>query len=181
MRIGPSLIASSRGHEVLLYEKAQELGGALHLAAAPPFKADMKRYLDWLIRQTQKSSVEIKLSTEATVDMIRKENPDVIIVALGAEPFIPDVPGIHHQNVVLAGAVDSGTASIGNNVVVVGAGGTVWDLSQWMLGQRTLSVSPTSCERRSPGSRKSRYRAEPGQATLQHKPPTWPLIYPRNH
>ena len=47
-----AIIASSRGHKVTLFEKEKELGGALRYAAAPSFKSDMKRYLDWLIKET---------------------------------------------------------------------------------------------------------------------------------
>jgi 2,4-dienoyl-CoA reductase-like NADH-dependent reductase (Old Yellow Enzyme family)/thioredoxin reductase len=117
-----AIIASSRGHQVTLYEKEKELGGTLRIAASPSFKADMKRYLDWIIKKTKKSSVEVKLSAEATADSVKDVKPDALIVAVGAEPIIPDIPGIKKFNVVWAGDVDTGKASIGEIVVVVGAG-----------------------------------------------------------
>ena len=61
-----ALVASSRGHQVTLYEREKELGGALRFAATPAFKADMKKYLDWMIKKTRQAPVEIKLSTRAT-------------------------------------------------------------------------------------------------------------------
>jgi len=118
-----AVVASSRGHRVTLYEKDNELGGALTLAAVHPFKADMKRYLDWLIKKTQESAaVEIKLSTEATADTVKTEKPDVLIVAVGAEPIIPDIPGVKKSNVVWVGDVARGKAVAGETVVVAGAG-----------------------------------------------------------
>jgi len=117
-----ALTASERGHDVILYEKGKSLGGALGYAASPPFKADMKRYLDWLVRQVMKSKVKVNLNSEAAAAGIKKENADVIIVAIGAAPFIPDIPGIKGNNVVLACDVDNGTAEVGNKVVVAGAG-----------------------------------------------------------
>jgi len=117
-----AIIASSRGHEVTLYEKEKELGGTLRVAASPSFKADMKRYLDWLIKKTQRSPVEIKLSTEVTADSIMSAKPDVLIVAVGAEPLIPDIPGIKKPNVVIANDVDTGKVKTGERVVVAGAG-----------------------------------------------------------
>jgi 2,4-dienoyl-CoA reductase-like NADH-dependent reductase (Old Yellow Enzyme family)/thioredoxin reductase len=117
-----ALIASSRGHQVTLYEKGKELGGTLRIAAAPSFKTDMKRYLEWMIRKIRKSPVKVILSTEATADSIRAEKPDVIIAAVGARPIVPDIPGIKKPNVVWAGDVDVGKVKTGERVVVAGAG-----------------------------------------------------------
>lgn len=119
-----ALTASSRGHEVVLYEKSDKLGGNLILASIPSFKADMKRYLEWLIRQTKKAAgVNVKLNTEATVDLVKAEMPDVLIVAVGAEPLIPDITGMDKSNVAWVGDILSGRkAVVGETVVVVGGG-----------------------------------------------------------
>jgi 2,4-dienoyl-CoA reductase-like NADH-dependent reductase (Old Yellow Enzyme family)/thioredoxin reductase len=131
-----ALVASSRGHKVTLYEKEKELGGTLRYAAAPSFKSDMKRYLDWMISQTMKSPVEVKSSTKATASTIKAARPDVIIVAVGAEPFIPDIPGIKKPNVVTANDVDSGKAKTGKKVVVAGAGLTGCETALHLAQQR---------------------------------------------
>jgi 2,4-dienoyl-CoA reductase-like NADH-dependent reductase (Old Yellow Enzyme family)/thioredoxin reductase len=117
-----ALIASSRGHRVTLYEREDELGGALRMAAAPSFKTDMKRYLEWMIRQTLQAPVDVKLATEASVCTIQDAKPDALIVAIGADPHMPDIPGIQESHVVWAGDVDMGRASTGKTVVVAGAG-----------------------------------------------------------
>lgn len=119
-----AIVASSRGHQVTLYEKEDKLGGTLSMAAALPFKADMKRYLDWLIMTTGRHSVEVRLSAEATADSIRSAQPDVLILAVGAEPQDPDIPGVKKSSVVSAGAVVIGEAKIGETVVVAGGGMT---------------------------------------------------------
>jgi pyruvate/2-oxoglutarate dehydrogenase complex dihydrolipoamide dehydrogenase (E3) component len=105
-----------------LFEKEKELGGALHYAAAPPFKADMKRYLEWMIEKTHLAPIDVRLSTEATAHNIREANPDVLILAVGADPYIPDIPGSGQQNVTWAGDVIMGKADTGDTVVVAGAG-----------------------------------------------------------
>jgi 2,4-dienoyl-CoA reductase-like NADH-dependent reductase (Old Yellow Enzyme family)/thioredoxin reductase len=117
-----ALIAASRGHQVTLHEKERELGGALRAAAAPEFKADMKRYLDWMIKKTLGSPLEVRLSTEATADTVLSAKPDALILAVGAEPCIPDIPGIHKPHVFWAGDVDAGKAAPGKTAVVAGAG-----------------------------------------------------------
>ncbi|MFC1945980.1 FAD-dependent oxidoreductase [Chloroflexota bacterium] len=119
-----ALIASSRGHQVTLFEKEAELGGACRAAATPEFKPDMKRFLDWIIQQTRESSAQIKLSTEVTAEVIKALKPDVLISAVGAAPSIPEIPGITQPNVVTAIDVHLGKVKTGKTVVVAGAGMT---------------------------------------------------------
>jgi 2,4-dienoyl-CoA reductase-like NADH-dependent reductase (Old Yellow Enzyme family)/thioredoxin reductase len=115
--------AADRGHEVVLFEKDDHLGGALTMASAPSFKADMKAYLDWAIRITLNTpGLTVHLSKEATPELVRAENPDALIIAVGSAPAIPDIPGIDRTNVVWAGDVDLGNARVGDNVVIAGAG-----------------------------------------------------------
>jgi 2,4-dienoyl-CoA reductase-like NADH-dependent reductase (Old Yellow Enzyme family)/NADPH-dependent 2,4-dienoyl-CoA reductase/sulfur reductase-like enzyme len=137
-----ALTASTRGHHVTLYEKEKKLGGALRIAASPSFKADMKRYLEWMTRKTLKSSVEVKLSTAATAESITMESPDVLIVAVGAEPFIPDIPGILKPHVAWVGDVLAGKAGEGKTAVVVGAGLTGCETALYLAqkGKQTTIV-----------------------------------------
>jgi 2,4-dienoyl-CoA reductase-like NADH-dependent reductase (Old Yellow Enzyme family)/thioredoxin reductase len=115
--------AAQRGHDVVLFEKDAHLGGALVMAAAAPFKADMKTYLDWAVRSTVNTPhVSVRLSTEGTPERIRSENPDVLIIAVGSEPIIPDIPGVERANVVWAGDAELGKVEVGDRVVVAGAG-----------------------------------------------------------
>lgn len=116
-------IAAQRGHSVVLFEKEERLGGALNYAAGPGFKADIKKYLVWMIDQTMMTQgLTIRMNTEATAENIGEENPDAIIVAVGAKPFIPQIPGIDGKNVVWSGNVDLGTSEVGKRVVVAGGG-----------------------------------------------------------
>ena len=119
------LTASTRGHEVVLYEKDEQLGGNLRLAAGLGIKADMRRYLAWLVGQTQKAPrVTIKLGTEATPENIKAECADALVVAVGATPVIPKVPGVDKGNVVWVGDVAMGNAVVGKNVLIAGGGST---------------------------------------------------------
>jgi len=115
-------IASSRGHKVVLVEKGKQLGGALLAAAAPDFKPDMKRFVEWQKRKIQNSPVEIKLSAEVTANSVKALSPDVVIIAAGAEPLLPGIPGINNDNVVTATDFELGKAKTGKRVVVAGAG-----------------------------------------------------------
>lgn len=117
-----ALTSLERGHEVCLYEMETVLGGTLNHATDLSFKKDLKNYLDWLVRQTEKSAARIVLGTEATPEIVAKENPDALIIAVGATPFIPNIPGVDLPHVHWAGDVDCGRAEVGQKVVVVGGG-----------------------------------------------------------
>jgi 2,4-dienoyl-CoA reductase-like NADH-dependent reductase (Old Yellow Enzyme family)/NADPH-dependent 2,4-dienoyl-CoA reductase/sulfur reductase-like enzyme len=120
-----ALTASKRGHDVVLYEKEKELGGNLRLAAGLPIKEDMRRYLAWLIRQTEKAPrVTIKRGTEATQDNIKAENGDALVLAVGSTPIMKGIPGSDKANVVWVGDVDSGKAKVGDTVLIIGGGST---------------------------------------------------------
>lgn len=120
-----ALTASSRGHEVILYEKTGRLGGNLILAGALEIKADMKRYTEWLVQQTEKApGVTVNLNTEATAENVASGKADAVIVAVGADPVTADFPGVNNTNVFWVGDVNLGNASVGENVVVIGGGFT---------------------------------------------------------
>lgn len=117
-----ALTSIERGHEVVLFEKEETLGGTLKHATDLAFKKDLKNYLEWIVAQTLKCGATIKLNTEATEDIIKEENPDALIIAVGATPLIPNIPGVDKAHVHWSGDVDCGGVQVGNKVVVVGGG-----------------------------------------------------------
>lgn len=114
--------AVKRGHEVVLYEMHSRLGGMLRIGSELPFKKDLKTYFDWMVVQTEKSGAKIVLNTEVTANTVKAEKPHALVIAVGAIPFIPGIPGIDSPNVVWAGDVDTGKAQVGRSVIVAGAG-----------------------------------------------------------
>jgi 2,4-dienoyl-CoA reductase-like NADH-dependent reductase (Old Yellow Enzyme family)/thioredoxin reductase len=112
-----------RGHRPVLFEKNNALGGSLIQAGANTMKSDVRRYGEWSVRMTERTEgIDIKLGVEATRELVEKEAPDALIIAVGSEQIVPDVPGIDRENVVLAVDVDMGKAEVGRRVVLVGAG-----------------------------------------------------------
>lgn len=114
-------VAAQRGHRVTLYERERELGGQLLMAAAPPYKQEIARLRDYLARQLEKSGVEVRLGEEVTAQAVEDSKPDAVIVATGATPLIPEIPGVKRDNVVTALDVLSGKSEVGGKVVVIGA------------------------------------------------------------
>lgn len=120
--IQAALTLRERGHDVILYEKSYRLGGNVIGAAAPGFKIDMKDYLDYLVRQVNKSGAKIMLNTEASKGVLDQENFDALIIAVGADPFVPNVPGIDKEHVHWAPDADVGLVEVGEKTVIVGGG-----------------------------------------------------------
>jgi len=111
------------GDEVVLFEKENELGGTLIAAGANALKGDIARYAAWSVRMTERTpGIDIRKGTPATPERVKAENPDAVIVAVGSEPIIPDIPGIGRENVCLATEIDLGTKKAGRRVVLIGAG-----------------------------------------------------------
>jgi 2,4-dienoyl-CoA reductase-like NADH-dependent reductase (Old Yellow Enzyme family)/thioredoxin reductase len=120
-----AMTASQRGHEVVLFEKEKELGGNMRLAAGLPIKADLRRFYEWIVRETMKApGVMIKLGEAVTPEVINAQSPDAVIIAVGSDPVIPKIPGQETNNVVWVGDVDVGKVKIGSKVVIIGAGAT---------------------------------------------------------
>ncbi len=118
-----ALSAAERGCRSVIFERDSSLGGKLILAAGVEYKQDIRRYLEWMRAQVAKDDlIEVRLDTEATPERIRELQPDAVVVAVGAEPRIPDFPGQELNNVIWFGDVDTGSAQVGDQVVLIGGG-----------------------------------------------------------
>jgi len=115
-------VAAMRGHQVSLWEKAGRLGGQLHLAAVPPGRSDFLHMVKYLEQTLQLLNVEISLNQEANPRNIAEFKPEVIIIATGASPLTPSIPGAKNRNVVQAWDVLQHDMELGDNIVVVGGG-----------------------------------------------------------
>lgn len=115
-------VAAARGHKVTLLEKENSLGGQLIPATRPSFKFGLAAYLNYLRRQMDVMGIDVRLNTEANADVVRYTRPDVVIVATGAVPYIPELPGLAEGNVHTANDVlITGLPGTGK-VVIIGGG-----------------------------------------------------------
>ncbi len=113
---------ANRGHKVTLYEKETELGRMLYVQSLAPFRNDMDLLRKYLPTQLKKVGVDIKCGQEATAALIAREAPEVVIVATGARPSLPKIPGIQkHPHVVFAEDVLLERVDVGHRVLVIDA------------------------------------------------------------
>lgn len=114
-----------KGHEVVLMEKGEKLGGRLSFADHVGFKHDLRRYRDYLITQVNKrENVTICLNTEATPENILAQKADALVVAVGAPNFYPAIPGADLPGVLHCSDLFGNEDKVGHHAVIVG-GGTV--------------------------------------------------------
>ncbi len=123
-------VAAERGHSVHLYEETDHLGGELLPGSLPPNKGEFTNFLSWAERMLEPGGVQVHLGTEFTLDTCRELSPDHVIIATGAQPTRPPIPGLDHAKVVPASDVLMGEAGVGDRVVVAGGG---------MIGSETAS------------------------------------------
>lgn len=117
-----AMTAADRGHRVTLIEKSPELGGMIKFADYDSIKVQLKKYKAYLIRQVTKRNIEIWLNTEASEEIVNKVQPDVIIVASGAKPIVPKIPGIDREHVMYATDAYFEPEKVGKKVVIIGGG-----------------------------------------------------------
>lgn len=110
--------AATRGHQVVLFERDRRMGGQVQLAMKAPHRGNFEEVILWFERQLPKLGVDIRLKTEATVEDVLSENPDVVLVATGSTPFTPEVEGNDLPHVRTARDVLADETLAGANVVL---------------------------------------------------------------
>jgi len=125
-------VAAERGHEVVVYEKGDAVGGQMQLFCKMPGRDEPRNFLDWLERQARNLGVQIRLGSELTPqnadEILRREKPDVTVVATGARAArdgrsgltTEPIPGWERENVLSYEQIlDGNGASIGKRVMIV--------------------------------------------------------------
>jgi 2,4-dienoyl-CoA reductase (NADPH2) len=130
--------AAERGHQVTLAERANELGGQLLLNRNIPGRREMVTAAADLASNLRALNVNILLGKEVDKGLVKDMEPDVAILATGASPLFPKIPGIESQSVVTAWDVLSGKAHVDERVVIVGGNAVGLETALYIADQGTL-------------------------------------------
>jgi pyruvate/2-oxoglutarate dehydrogenase complex dihydrolipoamide dehydrogenase (E3) component len=113
-------------------EKSDKLGGQWRIAAVPPLKQDITLGIKYLVAQAEKAGVAIEMNREVTPETVDDLEPDVVVVATGAAPLVPDIPGVENEIVATATDVLSGEVPAGNRAVIIGGGQLGLEMADYM-------------------------------------------------
>jgi len=115
-----ALTAAERGHDVILCEKTNALGGALKAERDIAFKADLYKFIEVMSLRLEKAGVDIRLNSEVTPGIAEMISPYAMIVAAGSVPLVLPIPGI--EKAIIADDLPNYTKEIGKKVVIIGGG-----------------------------------------------------------
>lgn len=96
-------VAAQRGHQVTLHESGRQLGGAMLLQAVVPAKAEVEKLTRYLSEEIRRHDVMINGGKAFTTDS--PAAADVAVIATGASPVRPDIPGIDREKVISSGDI----------------------------------------------------------------------------
>jgi len=135
-------IAAQRGHEVVLFDRADRIGGQFNLACRIPGKEEFSETLRWFSHRIGETGVHLRLSTEATPETLA--GFEEIVLASGVNPRAVGFEGHDHPRVVGYQDVLRGDVVPGRRVAIVGAGGIGFDVAEFLVQgppSPTLDVS----------------------------------------
>jgi 2,4-dienoyl-CoA reductase-like NADH-dependent reductase (Old Yellow Enzyme family)/thioredoxin reductase len=126
-----AMTSTERGHDVVIYDKENEIGGQARLIKKLPNETMPQTFLDYLDRQLQKLGVKVNLGVEITSEnideVLARERPDIVVMATGARPARDGtsaiagepIPGWERENVYTYEDVLLGKAKLGERVLIV--------------------------------------------------------------
>lgn len=118
-----AVTAARRGHEVILCEKSDQLGGILKCEQGIDFKHEMYELGVTLEHLARLNGVEIRTNTEVTPEYAEKTGADALIIAVGSAPIVPPIPGIDGEQVVVVNNYYLEKDKVKSDEVIVLGGG----------------------------------------------------------
>jgi 2-enoate reductase len=145
-------VAVQRGHTVILWEKADSLGGHLLEGGVPGFKREISALLDWFKNELDILRLDIRIGTEANLAILQQENLEEIVIAAGSQPIVPEIPGVGKERIVTAPGVLRGRSGVGKKVIVLGGGLIGCETALWLaMGGKKVWIAEITKELMSTG------------------------------
>jgi len=149
---GPAGLAAAttlaeRGHDVDLFEAADEIGGQFDIASRIPGKEEFAETIRYFNRRIELTGVKLHLGVRVTAEQLMAEHFDEVVVATGVVPRVPDIEGIDHPSVLSYVDVVRHGKPVGRKVAVIGAGGIGVDVSEFLTHDRSPSLDLAAWQR----------------------------------
>lgn len=155
---GPAGLAAAEaladhGHEAVVFEKSDGIGGQVRIGMNPPKKDQLGWFMEYYEKLIGDSTIDVRLEQEADPESVKALKPDVVLLALGAKPITLDIPGADRPHVYSVEDILSGSVDLKDKTVaVVGSGLTGLETAELLQveGNKTLIVE--MLEEIAPGS-----------------------------
>ncbi len=134
-----AVTAAICGHQVDVYEKDSDIGGQLWIAGAPHHKQEILEFIRYYRAQINKHQIPLHLNTTVDTHVVKKQNPDYIILAEGAEPLLPQIDGYDDPCVYSAWQVLKGNPLLGKSVAVIGGGSVGLETALFIAAKGTIT------------------------------------------
>jgi len=131
-----ALVAKIRGHTVLLIDEQDTIGGNLHLAAVAPMKKESYSFIAKYLILSKKYELDIKLNTPYSKDILDEFKPDVVILATGSVPSIPNINGIDVENYKTYSEILRDKNPSGIKFAVIGGGMIGIEVSNYLSSKK---------------------------------------------
>ncbi|PKN34065.1 MAG: hypothetical protein CVU61_09880 [Deltaproteobacteria bacterium HGW-Deltaproteobacteria-19] len=141
-----ALTAAERGHRVTLFEREPELGGWMRIGCLPPHKDEIANLTRSLAVRARKAGVEIRLGCALDPRTVELEQPETLILAVGAVPIVPKIPGVDSAHVVAAEDVLTGNKVVQGRVIVLGGGLVGCETAEFLVSKTKGVTSVTVLE-----------------------------------
>lgn len=133
--LSAATVAAERGHSVVLFDAASEIGGQFNVAKRVPGKEEFYETLRYFKRKLETTGVDVRLNSRVSADDLLKEGFDEVILATGIVPRTPAIPGIESDKVISYLDAILQRKPVGQKVAVIGAGGIGFDVSEFITHQ----------------------------------------------
>lgn len=133
--LSAALAASARGLSVEVFEREAEPGGQVRSASRPPHKEAFLGWVDWALRQLKKRGVPVTCGSEINAQLLKTNLPDAVILASGAYPAVPPIPGMELGHVHDARDVLVGKVALRGPAVILGAGYVGMETADFLLAR----------------------------------------------
>jgi 2,4-dienoyl-CoA reductase (NADPH2) len=134
-----AVTAAMAGHDVSLYDKAEDIGGQLWIAGTPPHKQELWELVRYYDAMLDKYSVDVVLEKEVDIDFIKEQKPDYLILAEGGAPMLPPIKGIDDPSVLSAWDVLMNDPMTGKKIAVIGGGAVGLETAEFLAAKGTVS------------------------------------------
>jgi len=138
-----STIAAERGHDVTLFDAANEIGGQFNVAKQIPGKEEFYETLRYYGKQIELTGVNLQLNTKVSANDLAIF--DEVIISTGITPRTPNIEGVDHPKVLGYLDVLKHKKEVGKKVAIIGAGGIGFDTAEYLT--HDFNHKPTSIDK----------------------------------